>query len=178
MLQKIWWLWPKTKSPLEREEKIIKRKMREKPRVYTRIADLQWTAVDSVRDRDRKIGQNLASQLWNRRNLGDIFIENLPYLMKSHQIWRDLAKCGGDFKDLAEISPDLKTFAGKCSITLVRSSFFRFGEKTRQPTCCLQVLEAKTRRRPSLALGWPVLWPDRMVIAGGSSTIFPWTALA
>ena len=43
-------------------------------------------------------------------------------LAKSHHIWRDLTKSGGDSMDLAEISPEmakiwsnLKNFTGNCS---------------------------------------------------------------
>ena len=62
--------------------------------------------------------------------------------------------------DVAEISSNLKNFSGKCSIPQFDQVSSCFGEKTRQPTRCFQVLEAETRRRPSSASGWLVLRSD------------------
>ena len=42
---------------------------------------------------------------------------------------RDVAKFGGDFMDLAEISPDLKTLTGKCYIARSVRVSSGFGEK-------------------------------------------------
>ena len=54
-------------------------------------------------------------------NFGDIFAGFSSNSSKSHQIWRDLAKSSEDSMDLAEIlpkmaeiSPDVNNFAGKC----------------------------------------------------------------
>ena len=53
---------------------------------------------------------------------------------------------------LAEISPDLKSFARKCSISRFSRVSSGFGEKTRQPTNRFRVLEAETRRRPDTSI--------------------------
>ena len=79
--------------------------------------------------------------------------------------------------EMAEISLDLKNFAGKCSLFWFSRVSSGLGEKTCQPTRRLQVLEAETRRRLSLVSGRPVLGLDWMVFTGGSSIGFLWTTL-
>lgn len=157
-------------------------------------SDLQRMAVDSVRDWDWKIGQNISdwkigsrfgeisvifSPEYHRKftKFGEISLDST----RSPQIQWDLAKSGGDFKDLAEIlqemdeiSPDLQNFTELSRIGWVSSGL---GEKIGQPTRRLRVLEVETRRRPSSASSQMVLRLDRTIFAGGSGIDFPWTAL-
>ena len=79
--------------------------------------------------------------------------------------------------DLAKISSNLKNFFGKCSIPRFDRVSSCFGEKTRQPTRCFRVLEAKTRRRPSSASGWLVLRSDLTGWMGELGLGFCWTPL-
>ena len=77
-------------------------------------------------------------------------------------------------QEMADISPDLKNFVGKCSISRFSRVYSSFGEKTRQPTRHFQVLEVETRRQPSPTSSRPILRPDRM---GGLGLGFCWTPL-
>jgi len=52
-----------------------------------------------------------------------------------------------------------------------------FGEKTRQLTHRFRVLKAKSRHRPSLVSGWPVVGRDRMGLGGCIGSRFCWTPL-
>ena len=105
-------------------------------------SDLQWIAVNLIGVGDLKFGQNLANR-WYFGDILDRFGEISPDSARSHQIQWDIAKSGGDFMDLAEISPemakispDLKNFARKCSI----SRFDRV----------LRVLGRKPANRPAI----------------------------
>ena len=79
--------------------------------------------------------------------------------------------------DLAEISPNLKIFAGNCSIFRFGQVSSGFGEKTLQLTRSFQVLEAEIRCRPSPTSDQPILGPDRTGWLGGSSLDCCWTPL-
>ena len=86
----------------------------------------------------------------------------------------DLAEISSE---MVEISPDLKNFAGKCSISRFGQVSLGFREKTRQSTCRFRVLEAETCRRSSPASSWPILGLDQTGWTSGSGLGFCWTLL-
>ena len=74
---------------------------------------------------------------------------------------------------MAEISPNLKNFGWKCSISRFGQVSSGFRGKTHQSTYHFWVLEAKTCHQPSQASAWL----DQTGWAGGLAHGFCWTPL-